>query len=184
MIALTGCGSRPFDSSGACTEDGRAPGAYPALEAILPATFDGRGPDSLDSGRNCRDSLGTLASHGVEEVRFAGAIWDLGSGGGVTQAVLEAADLQPAWVTEFYETGARAGRRVEEVTLSRVAVGERDGTRIDALNGESYQTVVIVPDLANRVRIVIVANAIREIATREAHDAVVGRALDAATSTE
>jgi hypothetical protein len=178
LLAVVACGGPPFDPSGACTADGRAAGAYPALEALVPAEFDGRRPDSLDSGRNCsRETLGTLADRGVEEMRFAGGIWDLGSGGGVTLAVLEAPGLRPDWVAEFYETGARSGRRVEDVTVSETTIGGRPATRIDALNGESFQTVVVVPDAADLVRVVIVASAIREVQTRAAHDAIVGAAL-------
>jgi hypothetical protein len=178
LAALAGCGGRTFDPAAPCTEDGRAPGAYPALEAVLPTSFDGRPPDSLDSGRNCEPAgLGTLAERGVEELRFAGAIWDLGSGGGVTEAVLEAPGLRADWVAEFYEAGARSGRRVEAVTVSEAAVGELVGTRIDALNGESFQTVVVVPDATDRVRVAIVASPIRVVQTRERHDEIVLNAL-------
>ena len=51
--------------------------------------------------------------------------------------------------------------------------------RVDALNGESFQTVFIWPD-GERVRIVLVGSAIREIQTKAAHDAVVLNALIAA----
>lgn len=180
LAGVVACGAPPFDPSGACTADGRAAGAYPALEALVPPKFEGRTPDSLDSGRNCSDAaLGTLAARGIDELRFAGGIWDLGSGGGVTLAVLEAPGLQPDWVAEFYEAGARSGRRVEDVTVSETIVGGRPAARIDALNGESFQTVVVVPDAADLVRVVIVASAIREVQTRAAHDEVVGAAVTA-----
>jgi hypothetical protein len=56
-----------------------------------------------------------------------------------------------------------------------------DGTaaiRIDALNGESYQTVVVWPD-GGRVRVALVASFIREIETKDAHDVLVGEAIAA-----
>ena len=52
-------------------------------------------------------------------------------------------------------------------------LGPVRGTRIDVLNGESFQTVIVGPDAVNRARVLIVANAIREIQTREAHDSLV-----------
>lgn len=177
--AMTACGAAAFDPSAPCTEDGRAPGAYPALERTLPMEYSGRPADSVDSGRNCEGpSLGTLTAHGVGELRYAGAIWDQGSAAAVSFAVLEADDLAAAWVAEFYEASARAGRRVEEVTVAEIGLGETQGTRIDALNGESYQTVVVAPgEAADQVRVVIVANPIRQIETREAHESVVLGAL-------
>jgi hypothetical protein len=130
-----------------------------------------RPPDRLDSGRNCTDeALGTLAEHDVEEVRYAGATWDLGSSSGVTMAVFEADGLQAEWVAEFYEAGVRAAGRVDEVTVAPMALGDVQARRIDVLNGESFQTVVVAPGDADRVRIVLVASSIREIQTRAAHE--------------
>ena len=179
LAGAVGCaGGATFDPSGPCVADGRAPGAYPDLEALPPKTYAARPPDRLDSGRNCTDqALGTLAEHGVDEVRFAGATWDLGSSSGVTMAIFEAEGLQADWVAEFYEAGARGARRVEEVTVGPIALGEADGTRIDVLNGESFQTVVVAADDADRVRVVLVASAVREIETRAAHDTRVVGAL-------
>lgn len=173
---VAGCGAA-FDAAGPCPPDGRAPGAYPELEALVPAELEGRPPDRLDSGRNCTEgALGTLASHGVSELRFGGGIWPRSGSSGVTFAVLEADGLRPDWVAEFYEAGARAGRNVEELTASRDAAGGR----IDVLNRESYQTVIVrstgSPD---RVSVLLVASFIREIQTREAHEALVEEALAA-----
>lgn len=181
VLAVAGCGGGSFDPAGPCTTDGRAAGAYPDLEALVPTSFDGRPPDRLDSGRNCSAAaLGTLADAGIHELRFAGAIWDLGSNSGVTMAVLEADGLDLAVAAEFYETGARSGRNVDSVETSTIPVGAVDGTRIDALNGESFQTLIVVPAEPNRVRVVIVASFIREVDTREAHDSVVTDAIAAA----
>lgn len=165
-----GCGGAAFDPSGPCVADGRAAGAYPDLEALLPTRYAERPPDRVDSGRNCSaQALGTLASRGVEELRFAGATWDLGGSNGVTMAVLAADGLEADWVAEFYEAGARAGRRVEEVTVAALDLGGVPGTWIDVLNGESFQSVVVAPLEPDRVRVVLVASAIREIETRDAH---------------
>lgn len=179
LAGAVGCsGGATFDPSGPCVADGRAPGAYPELEALPPKLYVDRPPDRLDSGRNCTDeALGTLAEHGVDEVRYGGATWDLGSSSGVTMAVLEADGLRADWVAEFYEAGARGARRVEELTVGPIALGEAEGTRIDVLNGESFQTVVVAPGDADRVRVVLVASDVREIETRAAHDTRVVGAL-------
>ena len=178
IVAAAACAPSTFDPASACTEDGRFAGAYPALEEKLPREYIDRAADSIDSGRNCEAaSLGTLGTRGVEELRYAGAIWDKGSGAAVSYAILEAEGLETDWVAEFYEAGARAGRRVEEVTVSDIALGELEGRRIDALNGESFQTVVVGPRDDDQVPVVIVANPIRQIETREAHENVVLGAL-------
>jgi hypothetical protein len=74
LVALAACGGGSafpvvsFDPASACTSDGRMPGAYPDLEARLPADYEGRAPDNVDSGRSCTDeALGTLAGAGIEE---------------------------------------------------------------------------------------------------------------------
>src|SRR4029079_10116368 len=68
---LVGCAS--FDPAGPCNADGKVPGAYPDLEAVVPKSFQARPPAELDSGRTCTSSgLGSLATHGVKELRFAG----------------------------------------------------------------------------------------------------------------
>ena len=180
-IVASCAGGSAFEPSGPCATDGRAPGAYPELEALAPPLFRGRAPDRLDSGRHCTpQALATLVAHGVTELRFSGATWDLGSGGGVTLAVFEAAGLDAAWMTEFYEIGARTARKTESVDVTKVVVPNgTSGSRIDALNGESYQSVIVWPD-GGLVRVALIASFIREVETKEAHDAVVTEALAAA----
>jgi hypothetical protein len=181
-LLLVACGGRAFDPTGPCTADGRAPGAYPELEALVRTTFSGREPDRLDSGRNCSDAaLGTLKGAGISEIRFAGSTWNLGASSGVTIAVLEGEGLDAEEAAAFYEAGARAGRNVESVETQTVDVNGVSATRIDALNGESFQTVIVAPtDVPNLVKVVLVASFIREVQTREAHDSVVIDAMAAA----
>ena len=181
IAVVAGCGRGTFDSSGPCSTDGRAAGAYPDLEALVPREFRGRAPDKVDSGRNCTPTaLATLALHDISEMRFAGGIWELGSNSGVTLAVFEAPGLEAAWVAEFFEAGARTARRVESVDVrSMVLPDGAAASRIDALNGESYQTVVVWPD-GERVRVAIVASFIREVSTKAAHEEVVTDAIAAA----
>jgi hypothetical protein len=180
MLA-SGCAGATFDPSGPCTSDGRAAGAYPDLESLVPREFRGRAPDRLDSGRNCTTAaLATLALHDISEVRFAGGIWDLGSSSGVTLAVFDAPGLEAAWLAEFFEAGARSARRVESVDVRSIVLPDGvAGSRIDALNGESYQTVIVWPD-GERVRVALVASFIREVSTKDAHEAVVTDAIAAA----
>jgi hypothetical protein len=184
-LVASACGSPPFDPTGPCTADGSAAGAFPEIEALVPATFRGGSPGSLDSGRTCTpEGLGTLAGHGITELRFAGGTWETGTSSGVSLAVfdvpgLAAGGLDPAWVAEFYEAGARRGRNVESVETGDYAVGEEgSGRRVDALNGESFQTVVVL-ERDGRIVVALIGSFIREIGTREAHEAVVREAVDA-----
>jgi len=185
-LALGACGSS-FDPTGPCTADGTTPGAYPELEAVVPTSYAGTAPTRLDSGRTCTaGALGTLASHGIKELRFAGATWATGTDSGLTLAVFVTADgppLDPAWLAEFYETGARSGKNVQSVDTGEIAIpgGTADGAtgrRIDVLNGESFQTVVVWP-WHGRVAVTLVADFIREIQTRGAHDKIVLQAVSA-----
>ncbi len=175
-----GCAAPPFDPSAPCTSDSRVVGAYPALETLVPREFRDRAPDHVDSGRSCTETaLGTLRAHNVGELRFAGATWDLGSSSGVSMAILEADQLRADWVADFYEAGARAARNSLSVDTSATEINGQPASRIDTLNGESYQTVVVSQD-GQRVRVVVVASFIREIQTKEAHGAVVAEAIAAA----
>ncbi|HET9521223.1 MAG TPA: hypothetical protein VFO73_09280 [Candidatus Limnocylindrales bacterium] len=181
---LTACSGAAFDPSTPCTADGRAAGAYPELEALVPRDFRGVAPSRVDSGRTCTPvGLGSLALHDVEELQFAGATWELGSGAGVTLAVFEAPGLQPGWMEEFYESGARAAKRTETVETGTIELPNgATAFRLDTLNGESYQTVIVWPD-GTRVRAALVASAVRETQTKAAHELVVTDAIAAAFAT-
>jgi hypothetical protein len=161
-----------------CTTDGQREGAYPELESLLPETFDEAPPNRRDSGRNCTDAaLGTLMSHGINELQFAGALWQTGKRSGVTVAVFRAPGLTADQVTEFYESGARKARKTTDIQVRGITVDGVKGERLDALNDESYQSILVFDDAApDTVRAVLVANDVREIETRQAHEAVVRRA--------
>ena len=185
LLALiaAGCAAASFDPTGPCKADGAIPGAYPELEAAVPKSFRGGPPQQLDSGRTCTaEGLSTLAGHGVTELRFAGGTWETGTDSGLSLAVFSVASgpaLDPAWLTEFYEAGARSGKNVTSVNTSTYVVpGGPPGSRIDVLNGESYQTLVIWAR-DGRVAVALVGSFIREIQTREAHDRVVNEAVAA-----
>jgi hypothetical protein len=181
LLVVAACGSASFDPSGPCTADGRAAGAYPELEKLVPRTLDGTSADRVDSGRNCTaGSLSTLVDHGISELRFAGATWSSGPNGGTSIAVFDAPKLQADWVHEFYVAGANSARDAESVAESQPTVNGHPAYRVDALNGESYQTVIDWQD-GHRVRVVLVASFIREVATKAQHEARVQAALKAAT---
>jgi hypothetical protein len=178
-VVVAACGGASFDPSGPCTSDGRAAGAYPALEALVPKALEGRPADSVDSGRNCTAaSLGSLADHGVKELRFAGSTWGSGPNAGVSIAVFDAPGLQADWVHEFFLAGAESARDAESVDESQPTVNGRPAFRVDALNGESYQTVIDWQD-GERVRVVLVASFIREVSTKAQHEKTVQAALAA-----
>jgi hypothetical protein len=174
---VAACGGAAFDPTGPCTVDGKVKGAYPTLEAVVPMLYEGRPPAQVDSGRTCSaDGLGTLDDHGIKELRFAGATWTMGSDSGLTLATFVSQDGPPLtaeWLAEFYEATARAGKNVQSVEPGEVHVnGATIGRRLDVLNGESFQTVVVW-EHGGQVHAALVADFIRDIQTREAHDAVV-----------
>ena len=181
LLAAVACGGAPSFANHACT-DGFLRNTEPELEALLPRTFEGQSATAT-SGRNCKsDNLGSLAAHGVTAFRFAGVTWDFGSGKAVTFAVeaLPDAPLPAAWVEEFYEVGARTGRRTSDVTVTRPTlepIGEV--YRLDVLNDLSLQTIVVWQD-GDHVRSVLVATQVSPTAVRADHDALVDRAVAAA----
>jgi len=178
LLVVPACSKAAFDPSGPCTTDGRAAGAFPDLEALVPRSLDGRPPDTVDSGRNCSAAkLSTLAGHGVKELKFAGSTWSSGPDAGTSIAVFSAPKLQADWVHEFFLTGAENASTTETVDESKPAVNGRPAFRIDALNGESYQTVIDWQD-GDRVRVVLVASFIRDM-SKEQHEQHVNAALDA-----
>jgi hypothetical protein len=186
-LALTaGCTAAPsFDPAGPCIVngtpvDGRAPGAYPDLEALVPRSFEGRPPNRLDSGRNCSvRNLGSMAGRGIREVRFAGGLWEVGSRSGVTLAAFRAEGLTSEILFEFYESGARTAPKTDAIETRDVTVKGVPGRRLDTLNDQSYQTVVTWPGKAGEIRAVLVGSDVREVQTRTAHEARVAAALGA-----
>jgi len=138
--------------------DGRYPGAYPDLEAQVPKTFLGRAPDQLDSGRNCTATeLGTLAGHGLTEVRYAGGTWNTSPNSGITLAVFTGQGLTAEWLGEWYESSARAASNTRQIDPTRPKIDGRQGYRLDTVNDESNQTVITWPSTTPDVVYVVVA---------------------------
>ena len=182
-VAFVGCGPAgpSFDPTGPCLADGQAIGAYPELEAAIPDNLRGEPPTRLDSGRSCSaTNLGTLSARGVTELRFAGGLWEIGDQSGVTIARFTAPGLASTWMAEFYEAGARAGRRTEDIEVTRPTINGGSGWRLDTLNDESFQSIVVWPDDGpGAVWVVLAASGIREVTTRDAHESVVVEAIAA-----
>jgi hypothetical protein len=188
-IALFGLGalgcqpSASFQPEGACLADGRAPGTYPELEAKVPGSLGEHGSTTRDSGRSCSDErLGTLMSHGVTDLRYAGATW----GGEGSQSDVVAVfttppgtpTLEAAWVEEFYQAGAQASTKTENITVTEPTMPDAGRVwRLDTLNDLSFQSVVVWPG-DGLVHVVIVATRLEPGGlTRADHDSEVGSAV-------
>lgn len=144
--ACTAAAPPSFDATAPCTADARLPGAYPALEALVPARLFGAAPDRLDSGRNCSvTNLGTLAGHGLTGVRFAGGLWQRSTTTGVTLAVFEGGGLSAERLGEWYEASARLSSKTAGLKPSRPIIAGRQGYRLDLLASEAPQTVICWP---------------------------------------
>jgi hypothetical protein len=171
FAACTGEARPSFDPSGACTVDGRAPGAYPELEARLPTNYRETAPAEVDSGRNCSpEALGTLAES-FDEVRFAGATWSFGAERALVLAVFSAPNLDAAEVAEFYEQSARTTQRMEILDETEPTIAGRPGWRLDAKRVERLQTVVVWPAADPDVVNVIISNDLPDARIADAIDA-------------
>jgi hypothetical protein len=162
-VLLAGCSAEAgpsFDPTGPCTSDGAAEGAYPELEALVPATYEGRGPNRLDSGRNCTDTnLGSLKERGIDEVRFAGGTWDFGSDIAAVLAVFQAENLTAEVMAEWWRTTADDAGRTQITGESKPVIFGAPGFRLDTKTGERVQSVVVWPGTdAGTVNVVLSHN--------------------------
>ena len=189
-LALGGCSPEQLAANplGPCGDDARSAGGFPELEALVPKALgeDRRTPDRVDSGRNCSDmTLGTLKSHGVTELRFAGATWNGTSNSegtviGVLATPSWVPPLEAAWVEEFYEAGARAGKKTDNVEVSRPTIGPVGQVFwLDVLNDLSFQSVVTW-QADGVIHLVIVATDVAPLKDRDDHNRAVSEAVHAA----
>jgi hypothetical protein len=149
-----------FDPATPC--DGAArqqmAGAYPHLEARIPPVLDGRAAQSRDSGRFCSpETLGSVHDAGVTEVRFGGGIWEVGERGGIQLGAFEGVGLTPALLAEEYRRAADDSRRTEAVRATTLEVAGRPAWRIDVVNGNSRQAIVVWGSADGTVVQVVVA---------------------------
>jgi uncharacterized membrane protein len=179
IALVAGCAGAPvrsFDPTGACSADGRAPGAYPDLEALVPTRYQGVPPNTLDSGRNCTaTNLGSLASLGISEVRFAGGTWTFGAERAAVLAVFRAKGLDAEALATFYARSAEAAPRTEIVARSAPTIAGRQGRRLDTKTGVRVQTVVTWPAVAGDVVNVVITNDLPDARIQDAVDAYEGR---------
>jgi hypothetical protein len=178
-VIVAGCAAGPaasFDPTGACTSDGRAAGAYPDLEALIPATFHGVAPDRIDSGRNCTPTnLGTLASLGISEVRFAGGTWTFGAERAAVLAVFRTKGLTADALAVFYAQSAKEASRTQIVAQTAPSIGGRAGRRLDTMTGVRVQTVVVWPAAEQDIVNVVITNDLPDARIQDAIAAFAGR---------
>jgi hypothetical protein len=176
---LAACGGGPppsFDPTGECTTDGRAAGAYPDLEALVPTSYRGEAPKTLDSGRNCTvTNLGSLASLGISEVRFAGATWSFGAERALVLAIFKTKGLNAEALAAFYAQSANAATRTQITSQSAPEIAGRPGRRLDTTTGGRTQTVVVWPAAAKDVVNVIISNDLPDARIQDAIDAFGGQ---------
>jgi hypothetical protein len=179
LVIVAACGTgqaASFDPTGPCTSDGRAPGAYPDLEALVPTRYRGEPPQTLDSGRNCTvTNLGTLANLGITEVRYAGGTWTFGAERAVVLAVFRTHGLNAEALAAFYFQSANASPRTQVVDQSAPTIAGRPGRRLDTTTGQRTQTVVTWPGTEQDVVNVIISNDLPDARIQDAIDAFEGR---------
>jgi len=177
-MTLAGCSGQAaasFDPTGQCTTDGQEPGAYPDLEARIPATLLDARPTKVDSGRHCTTAaLGSLAAAGIKEIRFAGGTWSFGAERSAALAVFTAPGLTAEEMAEFYLAGASAASRTNLLAGTAVTLAGRPGHRLDTQTGDRMQTVEVwpaaIPDTVN----VVITNDLPDARIADAVDAFGG----------
>jgi hypothetical protein len=166
MVLLGACAASDplvvtFDPAAPCPAEGQQPGAYPELEAMLATDYEGRAPDSVDSGRVCSpEALGSLADAGIAELRFAGATWQTGGTSGLTLAVFKADGLDATKMLEFYALSAESARRTEKLQRSDTTVGGTPAKRLDVLGSDGTGQTVVAWQVAGEdvVRVLLAAD--------------------------
>lgn len=143
----------------------RAPGAYPELETGLPQTLAAVTPTTRESGRYCAAStLGTLLDAGIHEAHFGAATWDHGGGKAISLVLFEAKGLTPSMLFDSYQAAAAATSKVHDIRTKPVTLNGAAGQRMDLLNGESFQAILVWPgDRPGRVRVVISADLTNDV---------------------
>jgi len=176
FVAACGGGApASFDVAAGCPVEGRVAGAYPDLEKRIPTNYEGRAPDTLDSGRHCdADSLGSLAKAGFAEVRFAGGTWDFGGERAAALVVFEAPGLTANQIADFYGTSAQGANRTTITGVSTPEISGRSGYRLNTMTGDRVQTVVVWPSATSDVVNVVITNDLPDPKIQSAIDAFSG----------
>lgn len=175
LAACGGGAAQSFDVAAGCPVEGRVAGAYPELEKRIPTSYEGRAPDTLDSGRHCDpDSLGSLAKAGFDEVRFAGGTWDFGGERAAALVVFEAPGLTAKQIADFYGTSAQGANRTTITGISTPQISGRSGYRLNTMTGDRVQTVVVWPSATSDVVNVVITNDLPDPKIQSAIDAFAG----------
>lgn len=172
-LLVAACAAAPppsFDPTTPCGGADRQEmkGAYPDLEARIPLQVDGQAADSRDSGRFCaKATLGTLWDAGIRESQFGGGIWAVETAGGTSIAglqlsVFRAPGLTAQLLADEYRSGADATQRVTVVSATNEQLNGRPGFRINFLNGDSRQAIVVWPSADGAVIQVVIASDVDE----------------------
>ena len=168
LLVAACAGSSPppsFDPATPCggVDRQEMKGAYPDLEARIPAEIDGQAADSRDSGRFCsKATLGTLWDAGIRETEFGGGIWQFDPGGGTSLpgmqlSVFRAPGLTAQLLADEYRTGAGGTSRVTIVSSTSEQINGRPGFRLNLLNGDSRQAILVWPSADGTVVQVVIA---------------------------
>jgi hypothetical protein len=178
LAVVAGCAggaTASFDVAAGCPVEGRVAGAYPDLEKRIPTRYEGRGPDTLDSGRHCDpESLGSLAKAGFDEVRFAGGTWDFGGERAAALVVFQAHGLTADQIADFYGSSAQTANRTTITGVATPEIAGRSGHRIDTMTGDRVQTVVVWPSGQPDVVNVVITNDLPDPKIQSAIDAFAG----------
>jgi hypothetical protein len=178
-IVAGGCGgssAASFDPTGACTSDGSAPGAYPGLEALVPARYMDVAPGTLDSGRNCSAAnLGSLTDLGITEVRFAGGTWTFGAERAAVLAVFTAPGLTAEALGDLYLDSARTANRTKILGATTPTIEGRSARRLDTQTGPRLQTVLAWPSATTDQVNVVITNDLPDARIDDAVAAFEGR---------
>ena len=164
VAACAGSSPPPFDPATPCggVDSQEMKGAFPDLEARIPIQIDGQAADLRDSGRFCaKATLGTLWDAGIHESQFGGGIWILKPTAGTAAAglqlsVFRAPGLTAQLLADEYTSGAHATRLVSVVSATNEQVNGRPGFRINLLNGDSNQAIVVWPSADGAVIQVVI----------------------------
>jgi hypothetical protein len=155
----------PFDPATPCggVDRQEMKGAYPDLEARIPLEVAGQAADSRISGRYCsKATIGTLWDAGIRETEFGGGIWAFDPGGGTSLpgmqlSVFRASGLTAQLLADEYKAGAGGTSRVTIVSATSEQINGRPGFRINLLNGDSHQAILVWPSADGAVLQVVIA---------------------------
>ncbi len=143
---------------------------------MVPATYEGTAPQTLDSGRNCTaEGLGALREAGIAEARFAGGTWSFGGTRAAALVVFRAPGLTADTMADFYAESARSANRTRVTGESTPTIAGRAGHRIDTVTGSRQQTVVVWPAATTDVVNVVITNDLPDPKIQAAVDAFGGR---------